>query len=269
MTPARNRLPALLVATLGLLAAPSARALVVAGWDFSQYAGDGALTIDGANFVSTLDANYSNLDPTFNAGTESAQLGTLYFDGQFGSSSVDAGSGSEPFLPVAGSLNSNLDAPVQGVGDNPFDSFDILAFEGQQFTQLLSMSALAAVSVVVQADLTSVIGLGSNWSLTFGGRTTSGTSIVGVEFSTDGVSYADAGTVSLNANDTPRTVALPALEAATAFVRLRFEPSGLNLPVIDNVAILGDVAIIPEPATLLLLSVGMVALTSRRHRPRA
>src|SRR5262245_1029525 len=49
------------------LAAP-AGATGIAGWDFSQYLGTSLLSTDGATFTNTLSANYSQLDPTFNAG---------------------------------------------------------------------------------------------------------------------------------------------------------------------------------------------------------
>ena len=78
------------------LAAGSAGAATVAGWDFSQYRGDGRLT----PFTDTLPANYSELDPTFNAGSGAAAIGTLYFDGSFGSSSTVT-----DFLPTAGTMN--------------------------------------------------------------------------------------------------------------------------------------------------------------------
>ena len=46
------------------LVSGSAQAAMIAGWDFSQYAGDGLLSVDGASFTTTLPANYSSLDPT-------------------------------------------------------------------------------------------------------------------------------------------------------------------------------------------------------------
>jgi opacity protein-like surface antigen len=262
----RNR-RSLLVAALAVLLSSPAHALMVAGWDFSQYAGDGALTINGVDFVNTLPANYSNLDPTFNAGRESAAFGTLYFNGSFGSSNIDPVSGTE-FLPVAGSLTANLEGPVQGPGDNPFDSFAILAFEGQTFTQLISMSAFSPVAIVFAVDLTSVLGIGTDWQLTFGGRTLSGTSPVGIDFSTDGSAYTTVGTINLTTADAVRgPVSLSAVETERAFVRLRFNPSGQAIPVIDNLGISAAVTIIPEPGTWALLAAGIggLALGGRRR----
>ena len=132
----------------------SAHATMIAGWDFSQYAGDGFMSTDGGGtFANTLDANYSDLDPTFGAGTESAAFGTMYADGFLGSTNVPAGSGNEQFLPSAalgGSLVSNLTAP----GGVDFDSFTVLASEGQLSTESLAMIAAAQSVVVFEADLT-------------------------------------------------------------------------------------------------------------------
>ena len=67
-----------LVAASALLAG-SAQAVVTvaAGWDFSQYGGTGSLS----PLSNTLSANYSDFDPSFNAGSGSAAFGTLYFNG--------------------------------------------------------------------------------------------------------------------------------------------------------------------------------------------
>ena len=84
---------------LSVSSAGPAHAAMVAGWDFSQYFADGILSIDGNAYTGVLSANYSDLDPTQGAGAESAAFGTLYLDGQFGSTNVQPGSGSEPILP--------------------------------------------------------------------------------------------------------------------------------------------------------------------------
>ena len=244
------------------LAVP-ATAAMVAGWDFSQYAGPGFLTVDGMNFVDTLDANYSDLDPTFGAGAESAAFGTLHYDGQFGSTGIAVGTGTETFVSTTGSLVSNLDAPGDGTV-NPFDSFTILASEGQLFTQLLSMTASEALSVVFAVDLTGVPETGSDWRVSFAGKTFNGISPVGIEFSTDGSSYTSFGSVDLTTTDTPYTVVLDPAPSETAFVKLSFDPVGADQPIIDNVAIHT-----PEPASAgaaLALLLGLAARGRRAAR---
>ena len=82
-----------MVAVAAFVSAP-AQATMVAGWDFSQYLSDSQLSVDGATYTDTLSANYSNLDPTFGAGAESAAFGTMYIDGSFGSTAIEiTGSG--------------------------------------------------------------------------------------------------------------------------------------------------------------------------------
>ncbi len=231
----RSLLIAMAWVASGLYSPSASRAEMVAGWDFSQYFGDGLLSIDGATFGNTLAANYSDFDPTFGAGAEAAAFGTLYFDGSFGSSSTPT-DGTGPFVPSAsapGSLTSNLDAP----GGVPFDSSTVLLNEGQIFFNELAMLATAGVNVVFEADLSSVPDTGSNWSVSFAGKTFSGTSMVGVEFSSDGSAYTDLGSVELTTTDTLFTVDLDAAISETGYVRLSFSPSGLDQPFIDNVAI--------------------------------
>jgi hypothetical protein len=258
-----RHLASLATLALALLVGSGANATMIAGWDFSQYFDVGALSTDGGTFTATLDANYADapLDPTFGAGAESAAFGTMYMDGANGSTDVTPllGSGLEPFQPTAstgGSLVSNLTEP----GGVDFDSHTILIAEGQLFANSLAMIASAAVSVVFGADLTSVPLIGSNWSLSFGARTFQGNSNLVVEFSTDGVTYAPAGpAVALNSIDTRYVVNLGAATSDNAYVRLTFNPSGANQPILDNVAIHADLAV-PEPSTALLGSLGLVGL---------
>jgi hypothetical protein len=226
------------LALAALVAGPSAaQSSLVAGWDFSQYAGDGFMSTDGGGtFTNTLSANYSDLDPTFGAGFESAAFGTMYVDGSFGSTPVDAGSGNEEFLPsaaVGGSLVSNLDAP--SLVD--FDAFSVLSTEGQVSTESLAMIAASAASVVFEADLTGAARTGSNWALSFGGRTFSGSSSVAIEFSSDGASFTSFGSANLTTVDAKFSVALGTASSDRGYVRLTFAPSGNDQPLIDNVAV--------------------------------
>lgn len=248
--------------------ASSAQATMIAGWDFSQYAGDGFMSVDGGGtFTNTLDANYSDLDPTFGAGAESAAFGTMYADGTFGSTNVPAGSGNEQFLPSAatgGSLLSNLTAP----GGADFDSFTILASEGQLSTESLAMIAAAQSIVVFGADLNAVPVIGSNWSISFGGKTANGTSSVGIAFSSDGVTFTPFGSANLTTVDTLFTLNLGAAATNNAYVRLSFDPVGINQPLIDNVALNATLAV-PEPSTALFGSLGLIGLMIAGRKRKA
>jgi hypothetical protein len=258
----------ILIASLALavLTAGSAQAApVIAGWDFSQWGGE-YLSIDNMNLQNTLDANYSNLDPTFNLGPDSGVFGTMYFDGNFGSTLITpTGMGDEDLLPVPGSLESNLGAPVTGPGTNPFDSHNELDIEGQQFENFLSMGVFGPLSVVFEADLTSLMGpTGTGWSVSFGGKTAENLAeaMVTIEFSFDGSDYTSAGSVTLTNNDSPFSVALTSAETDRLFVRLGF--GGTGVPIFDNVAV--HATVLPEPATAALLLTGLFGLARMGQR---
>lgn len=248
---------------LSLVAGSAQAASMVAGWDFTQYFGSTFLSTDGATAATTLDANYSDFDPN-GAGAEAAAFGTLFYDGSFGSSTVTPDfSGTEAFIPVTGNLVSNENAPLGGA--LPFNSAGaqtIVSNEGQLFFEALSMRANSAVDVVFQADLSSLAQTGSNWELAFGGITEAGTSPVSVEVSTDGNAYSVVDTLQLTTVDTPFVSGLGAAVngASQVFVRLGFNPSSPNLPLIDNLSIRADVASVPEPGVALLALAGLGGL---------
>ncbi len=238
--------------------AGTAQADAVAGWDFSQYFSSGLLTTDGASFTNTLDANYSDFDPTFNAGAESEEFGTMYMDGTNGSSNVNPASASAEFQPISGDLTNNPNPFLGGTG-NPFESFTILTDEGQTFANSLSMVANAAVSVVFEADLGS-LGGGVNWSLDFSGIVEGGTSAaIGVEVSDDGIDYSTVDSLALTSTDTLFSVPLGTgvNGEENVYVRLNFDPGAGN-PQIDHLSISADV--VPEPGTALLGLVGIAGL---------
>jgi hypothetical protein len=286
---------------LSVLVAGSALAVqanIVAGWDFSQYGGTGSL----APLTNTLAANYSDFDPTFNAGSGAASFGTLYFDGTNGSSNTVT-----DFLPTAGVMNcerrpvgvnqplkpagcavpnvdgsvrSNKKEPWARRGKTSFDAFTVLRSEGQQYQNALAMRATNNVSAVFKGDAGSPQPQ-SAWSVSFGGRVETGggddggqlacdpagasecTATVSVEYSTDGISYSSFGSVPLTTDDTRYEVQLASNTSQTGYVRLGLAPgAGSARPIIDNVAL-------PEPgATMSLVSgfVGLLVLRRRRTR---
>lgn len=261
----------LLKTTLGTLAlsvavTSSAQAAMIAGWDFSQYAADGELSVDGATYTNVLSANYSNLDPTFGAGAESAAFGTLYFDGSFGSTNVIPDAADSQVDPTSLSLVSNIDAPVAGGGVNPFDSHTILIDEGQAFASFYQLQVRSAVSFVFAAYTNTIPGLGSDWSISFGGQTDSGVSTIGIEFSTDGITYVPFGSQQIGSVDTQFSVALGDLPSEAAFVRFNVDPTGSNTRI-DNVALNGTIVPpVPEPATAVLIGMGLAAFATLRRR---
>jgi hypothetical protein len=256
----------LLAAASSLLLAVSARADLVAGWDASQYFDDGLLSTDGATAASTLDANYSDLDPN-GAGSEAAAFGKLYYDGSRGSDgfTIDF-SGTEPFVPSATSLTSNADATPLIFGSA--GAFGILMAEGQTFRNDIKFLANSAVSVVFQADLSSRKESGTGWGISYAGQTLSGESAVGLEYSTDGINYNPLVDEVFNTTDTRYTASLGGADGAQGvFVRFNFDPTGSDLPSLDNVAITVESrAVVPEPGTAALLGLGLAGLVGFGRR---
>lgn len=244
----------------------SAQAGMIAGWDFSQYFAPGELSIDGANYTNVLSANYSNLDPTFGAGSASAAFGTLYFDGSFGSTNVSPSSATSQLTPTSFSLGANINAPVAGGGPVPFDSFTELQDEGQIYASALQLQIRSAVSFVFAAYTNTIPGLGSAWSVSFGGQTDSGTSTVAISFSTDGINYLPFGSRTINNLDTQFSLNLGALPSEAGFVRFSVDPTGVGTRI-DNVAINGAIVPpVPEPATAVLLGTALAAFAALGRR---
>jgi hypothetical protein len=249
MTMRRTRFAIASVATAAILLASAVQAQqeTIAGWDFSQYFSDGLLTTDGTTTTNTLPANYSVLDTTHNAGSESAAFGT-----------ATLGSG---VVPTAGSLESNSNAPAKSIGQNGFESFPVLKAEGQQFRERMALTSPTSASVTFEADATSAGGA-SNWSVSFAGKALSGSGTVGVEYAPDGGSFSSFGTVGLTGDDQAYVVALGSAQANTGRVRLNLNP-GVGQLVIDDVAV--DAIPAPEPGAAIGLLVGAVSLVALRR----
>ncbi len=257
-------------AAVSLLTVSAAQASVIAGWDFSQYFTTNVLSVDGSTFTDTLSANYSNFDPTSNAGAESAAFGTMYVDGTNGSTDVDEGAAGAAWVPTGVNLEGNADAPAQGPGDNPFDSLSILLDEGQPFANHFAMTATDAVSVVFGADLSTLSGPQNRLFVSFGGAAShEGTVDVGVEFSRDGTNFEFLDTVSLTVDDSAFEVTAGLItlsEEDDVFFRFNFAApvDGLQA-IIDNVAIEAKVPALPAGGTVVLA--GLLLGASRLVRP--
>src|SRR5262245_23655043 len=90
-----------------LLASGSANAALIAGWDFSQFFSSGELYISEGGtegYTDVLPANYSNLLLTPGAGPAAATHGTLFFNGQHGSTDIQPDSPTAQLTPASGSL---------------------------------------------------------------------------------------------------------------------------------------------------------------------
>ncbi len=258
-----------LIVMASSLLALTAQAENVAGWDFSQYRVDGHRTINGTTTINTLSANYSDFDPTNNAGTESATYGTMYVDGSNGSSSVTT-----EIQPKAIDLRANLDRDTPVAGTNGFNSFSILQGEGQANKERTGLIATAAADVVFEADMTTTGQAGTGWSVSFAGKTLrdpvcvaagSCDSDVTVSFAPACGAYGAGTVVNMDDQEDKYTVALDPGTHTQGCVRLSMATTDGH-PVIDNVAV--NVAAVPEPGVLLQLAAGgalLAGLVRRRN----
>jgi hypothetical protein len=107
------------------------------------------------------------------------------------------------------------------------------------------------------------------WSVTLGGQTVGGSQSVGVDFSTDGVSYSPVGSFMFTTTDTAFSAALGAGPSPMAFLRLNFGSQANGQALLDNVTILADTVPVPEPGTAAMLLLGLAGLAINGRRRSA
>jgi hypothetical protein len=248
-----------LIGALGLAA--SAQAVVIAGWDFSQFKVPG----DATGGSSPLAATNASLDPN-GAGIESGFIGQATFSNADLLPTAGLGGNCERTgsAGTSGCATPNVDGPVRSNRSEPFDlglpsfdAFSILKSEGQTWTSRTGVTATAPVDVVFRAAA-GYTGGANAWKVSFGGRMLTGTaSTVDVAFSSNGTSFTNYGTVNLTADDERYEVALDPAAYPTGYVRLSLNAAS-GQPVIDNVAV--EATPIPEPAAVAQLLSGVACM---------
>jgi hypothetical protein len=263
-----NKKVIILAALIGSAGWAQAQQVMVAGWDFAQYAGANFNVVTNTPvFVNTLSATYSDYDPTLGAGAESAAFGTMYWDGSFGSTSGVASNPADA-VPYSGSLSNNL-FPGTGLA---FDAHTVLDAEGFAFSNFLSLKVnntfgggdgdlvFAATTPWIHQD----------WELSFSGvideSTGTGNVSVGILFSADGTTYNPVGTATITSTDSLFTFQVPATPSTNGYFKFDFlDLETTGNPVLDNVSI----SAVPEPATIaLFMGVLAMGFVVRRRRNR-
>lgn len=228
---------------------------MLAGWDFSQYAFDGFSSVDGANLTGSANANYTGNSADFTGG---ASVGTMYYDGTFGSSAFN--------------LSASQVAP-QGVGDTnvgnqgffgTLGSLAALDSQGQEFTnaKAFGLSTNGAFTFAISAG-----GSSDFTSLNYAAYNSNDASATLTwEYSTDGTNFNSLEADAITNSATEFNVDLSAITgASTAYIRGTLSGLDTNLFYLDNVAVSGTV--VPEPSTYAAIF-GAVALAFAAVRRR-
>ena len=272
-----------LVLTLALSGNAKAQDVFVAGWDFSQYIGANALSIDCLTIAGSLVSNYSDFDPPFGAGAESAAFGTMYNDGTNGSTDSTGGGMLPVITPTAGAISENEDAPLNMVPD-PDVAFNSLLIQNQEIPganppvqgqkcsthQDVSMITQQALSVVFVVDVSTLSPgdrpSGDGWTVSFGASTALlDTMDVDIDFAGGADPFANVDTVTLTASEQTFSVPLGDSAADTVSVRLTFPTPAMAGAegIFDNVAIT-----VPEPTGGAAAALVTLMALARHRRGR-
>jgi hypothetical protein len=259
----------LLVSAAALTALSSANADLVAGWDFSQFAGPGFNSTDGSTFAGegNAQANYSDFNSP-SPDIAAASFGSIYYNGSFGS--TDAVDGfTYQAVPVSGNLGSGSNQTADGNPFNDSSSYAFLTNSGQGFTNNLSLGIDGNISVVFEANVIGQAAGASDWTLNFAAKDSLNTSSVSWEISTDGSSYTSLGlTNNLTTTDSAFSVTSALADNSDqVFFRGTFADIevGDSRALFDNVGISG--AVVPEPSTYAAIF-GVFALGFAVYRRR-
>lgn len=233
-------------------------AILVAGWDFQTTDNGGTATAASPGTPKVYSANVGS--------------GTLYLDGQFGSSNW--------FVPGTGNTNTELNG-FAGTAINAGTELSTttsgaasLAFIGGQ-QSAGPVYAANGKSAVIRLSLLGYQNLGISFAAQ---RTATGFTSQVWEWSTDGANYNPIGTkvAGSSAGDIQTSFLLTDVlsfsgisgldDAADAYVRITFDgatgTSGNNR--IDNLRF--EATAIPEPGTLSLLGLAVAGLGFVRSR---
>ena len=255
----------------------NAESVLVSGWDFSQALFTGTTAGQGANTPGLYNSNYTyGGTPTADSAnwTAASVKGAVYWNGSFGSSSVnDPLNGTSDLQMTVGSNLSSNSAPS-------FDEFN----QGPAYIKLVSSgqnsgvggSALDAL-MNINADLTitieSIAGVAQNgWLFTYAAKDLGNGANVSYAYSTDpGSGFTAFGGDSLLTSDEGYSVDLSGVVdgASTVYLQMTFsdvDASAVTGLQLDNFGF--SATAVPEPSSFAaiagVLAIGFAAVRRRR-----
>ena len=242
-----------------------ADASLITGWTFNQ------VDLGSAPAGNILPANVS--DQFVDDGVAfDGSTGTLFFNGEYGSTSIPPVGVLEGLTSSSGNLTGNRSRVDGGVLEN----LDLIDGPGKKLSinnystvtaedKSIVFAAYAAPGFIFDGPLTLSYGLGK--LVTTGATDVSFT----WETSLNGVDYVSSGVTDIaNVADKlgSKIVSGDASGLTAAFFRVTFDNIGANRSAyIDNLQINGDLAVIPEPSSVMgLLGLAALGVVARRRR---
>ena len=268
--------------TLALLAGSAASLSgqeMIAGWDFSPFAFDNFSSVNGTSTQGFVNANFAGngdliADAEF---TKAAGLGTMYYDGNFGSTALSLDpSDVEP----SGSRDADLTAGNGTIGSS--GAIATLEAQGQQFGNAKAFgfnNGANGDAVTFGFDLSGgTLANGTqarDWGLRFAGFVagmTDNAATIDWSYSTDGSTFVSSGlSTSLDQNESEKLVDFSGISAldgvSQAFFRANLSGIEDGNAYIDNFQ--GTGTVVPEPSAFAAifgtLALGFAAVRRRRQ----
>ncbi|NBB79669.1 MAG: hypothetical protein GVY36_09525 [Verrucomicrobia bacterium] len=252
----------LITSAVALTGASAQNQEMIAGWDFSQYANAaGFSTLDNEELIGEVNANFSQSVASFNG---AAALGTLYYDGQFGSTAFD-------LLAKEVEIGGDLGTLGGGGAIGSSGQRNTLFAQGQanNGANAFGLTTNGSITFVIDMSTFESGSTGEGWSLAFAvvnGSDPDDSSSVAWSYSLDGENFTSTGvTTAITDNAAAETVDLSGITAldGQSQIYIKGDFSGIDggvtnldnfqvfaTPIPDEIS--GSLFILENPASVLL-----------------